>query len=112
MLAAVDLLANASAAAVAAGKPFAYRRRLAFAALAGEPWGYMGSKRLLWEAASGENSTEGLALERVSQVGPAGCCVRAAAWTAPGLRSAVNASWQRAMTHLAIHANTCQGMYR
>ncbi len=41
-----------------------------FAAFAGEPWGYMGSKRFLWELHSRENSTKPLTLEAIDQVGP------------------------------------------
>lgn len=46
-----------------------YSKRIVFMALAGEPWGYMGSRRLLWEAASGSNSTAGLNMSLVEQVG-------------------------------------------
>uniref|UniRef100_A0A383VJT7 Nicastrin n=1 Tax=Tetradesmus obliquus TaxID=3088 RepID=A0A383VJT7_TETOB len=45
-----------------------YSKRIVFMALAGEPWGYMGSRRLLWEAASGSNSTAGLNMSLVEQV--------------------------------------------
>ena len=61
MLAAAEIVGNSSLAA-------SFKRRIVFAALAGEPWGYMGSKRLLWELANRENSTEGLALEKFEQV--------------------------------------------
>jgi hypothetical protein len=60
MLAALAQLSAAPAAG--------YSKRLVFAALAGEPWGYMGSRRLLWEAASGSNATAGLDISRVQQV--------------------------------------------
>ena len=45
-----------------------YQRRLVVAAFAGEPWGYMGSKRFLWELHNGENSTRPLSLEAIDQV--------------------------------------------
>jgi nicastrin len=40
-----------------------------FAALAGEPWGYMGSKRLLWDMSRGRVFTAGLNLTDIDQVG-------------------------------------------
>ena len=43
LLAVADILANNSAAVAT------YSKRLVLTALLGEPWGYMGSKRLLWE---------------------------------------------------------------
>ena len=61
MLAAAEIIGNSTLAA-------SFQRRTVFAALAGEPWGYMGSKRLLWELANRENSTEGLALANIEQV--------------------------------------------
>ena len=61
MLAAAEVMGNSSLAAD-------FKRRIVFAAFAGEPWGYMGSKRLLWELAKRENSTEGLALANIEQV--------------------------------------------
>jgi len=46
-----------------------YTRQLVFTALAGEPWGYMGSKRLLWDLASGGTVyTSGLNLDDIDQV--------------------------------------------
>jgi hypothetical protein len=45
MLAAASILGNAGGAGAAPR----YAKRIAFAALAGEPWGYMGSKRMLFE---------------------------------------------------------------
>jgi hypothetical protein len=47
-----------------------YSKRIVFMALAGEPWGYMGSRRLLYEASSGSNNTAGLNMSLVEQVGP------------------------------------------
>jgi hypothetical protein len=63
MLAAAEILG-------AGGHAPQYRRRLVFCALAGEPWGFMGSKRMLWELAAGGNATAGLALPRIDQA----CC--------------------------------------
>ena len=62
MLAAAQLLGSAGGAA-------RYRRRLVFAALAGEPWGLMGSKRLLWELEAGNSSMAGLSLAPGSVAG-------------------------------------------
>ncbi|KAK9823947.1 hypothetical protein WJX72_006597 [[Myrmecia] bisecta] len=61
MLAAAEILGNSTAAA-------GYSRQLVFAAVNGEPWGYMGSKRFLWELSRGERSTAGLSLNRIEQV--------------------------------------------
>ena len=61
LLAAAEILGNSTLAP-------GYKRRLVFAAFAGEPWGYMGSKRFLWELHSRENSTHPLSLEAVDQV--------------------------------------------
>ena len=60
LLAAAEILGNSKLAP-------GYERRLVFAAFAGEPWGYMGSKRFLWELDNGENSTHPLSLEAVDQ---------------------------------------------
>ena len=68
MLAAAEILGNNTLNAQ-------YERRLVFAAFAGEPWGYMGSKRLLWELHTGEKSTKPLTLDAIDQVP---CCARAA----------------------------------
>lgn len=47
----------------------AYTRHVVFTALAGETWGYMGSKRMLWEmAGGGSNATAGLSLDAVETV--------------------------------------------
>lgn len=43
-------------------------RRVAFAALAGEPWGFMGSKQLLWQLHQGSDSLDGLQLSSIDQV--------------------------------------------
>lgn len=61
MLTAAEILANHS-------EPSAFKRRLVFMALAGEAWGNMGSKRLLWEMSQKENSTQGLQLSAIDQV--------------------------------------------
>lgn len=53
MLAAAELLGSSNATAAVAAAGLRYRRRLVFAALGGEPWGLMGSKRLLWELSVG-----------------------------------------------------------
>eukprot|EP00878_Enallax_costatus_P044427 GHUV01053036.1.p1 GENE.GHUV01053036.1~~GHUV01053036.1.p1 ORF type:complete len:110 (-),score=22.16 GHUV01053036.1:102-431(-) len=45
-----------------------YSRRVVFLALAGEPWGYMGSRRLLYEAYTGSNNTAGLDLSLIEKV--------------------------------------------
>ena len=60
MLAAAEALGNASAAGN-------YSRRLGFVALAGEPWGLMGSRRLLWQMHAGDPSVHGLRLDAVEQ---------------------------------------------
>jgi len=60
MLAAAEALGNASAAGN-------YTRRLAFAALAGEPWGLMGSRRLLYQMHAAAPAVRGLALDAVEQ---------------------------------------------
>ena len=62
MLAAAEILGNSTHSQ-------GYERRLVFAALAGEPWGYMGSKRFLWELHRGDNSTKPLSLLAIDQVG-------------------------------------------
>ncbi|CAL5224917.1 g7683 [Coccomyxa viridis] len=71
LLAAAEILGNSSMAA-------GYQRRLVFVAFAGEPWGYMGSKRFLWELHNGENSTRPLSLEAIEQVVELGQVGRAA----------------------------------
>lgn len=62
MLAAAELLGSAEASSAAGPYRERYRRRLVFAALGGEPWGLMGSKRLLWEGASRAPSVAGFDL--------------------------------------------------
>ena len=71
MLAAAEILGNSTLSAQ-------YGRRLVFAAFAGEPWGYMGSKRFLWELHTGENSTRPLTLAAIDQVPSCSreaCCI-------------------------------------
>lgn len=63
MLAAADELGKAQCR-----QAKSYRRRIVFLALAGEPWDYMGSRRLLWEMQQGSNATAGLDLDLIDQV--------------------------------------------
>jgi nicastrin len=46
-----------------------YSRRLVFLALVGEPWDYMGSRRLLWEIKNGSVTVAGLDPAKIDQVG-------------------------------------------
>lgn len=53
-----------------------YSRRLVFLALVGEPWDYMGSRRLLWEIKNGSVTVAGLDPAKIDQVGGGWClCV-------------------------------------
>lgn len=61
-------LLGAMHALTAAGASSTYNKRVVFLALAGEPWGYMGSRRFLYEAATGSNATAGLDLHLVEKV--------------------------------------------
>jgi len=77
MLAAMSILSNASAAAAnaAPARDYYAARQIVFVALAGEPWGYMGSRAFLWELERGGATVQGLDLALVDQVciqGP--CC--------------------------------------
>ncbi len=63
MLGVAEVLGNSSA-------PGAFQRRIVFAALAGEPWGYMGSKRLLWAMNQSQASVAGIPLHLIDQVQP------------------------------------------
>lgn len=71
MLAAAEALGSSNATAALAAAGARYQRRLVFAALAGEPWGMMGSKRLLWElsTAASNSSLAGLGLTNGSLAG-------------------------------------------
>lgn len=71
MLAAAEVLGSSNATAALAAAGARYQRRLVFAALAGEPWGMMGSKRLLWElsTAASNSSLAGLGLTNGSLAG-------------------------------------------
>lgn len=62
MLAAAEVLGSPNATAALAAAGARYRRRLVFAALGGEPWALMGSKRLLWELSGGGGGGNGTAL--------------------------------------------------
>ncbi|KAF6250532.1 Nicastrin-domain-containing protein [Scenedesmus sp. NREL 46B-D3] len=69
MLAALQALHRSATSSSGGSAGFSgYSKRLVFMALAGEPWGYMGSRRLLFEAATGSNSTAGLNMSLVEQV--------------------------------------------
>lgn len=63
LLAVADVLGNNTAAVAT------YSKRLVLTALMGEPWGFMGSKRLLWEMYSQAATTTGLDVENLQQVG-------------------------------------------
>jgi len=64
-------LLGAMHALKAAGASSTYTKRVVFLAVAGEPWGYMGSRRFLYEAATGSNATAGLDLPLIEKV----CCL-------------------------------------
>ena len=68
LLAVADILGNNTAAVAK------YSKRLVLAALTGEAWGYMGSKRLLWELHNNSDSTKGLSLDMIQQVAPCQAC--------------------------------------
>ena len=76
MLVAARMLGNASAAAGSPAAAGAYQKRLMFACMAGEPWGLMGTRRLLLEADQGSEAMQGLQLGQVEQVWA--CSVHAA----------------------------------
>eukprot|EP00879_Flechtneria_rotunda_P021871 GHRR01023066.1.p1 GENE.GHRR01023066.1~~GHRR01023066.1.p1 ORF type:complete len:604 (+),score=189.04 GHRR01023066.1:381-2192(+) len=61
LLAALNILQGTNAAA-------SYTKRVVFLALAGETWDYMGSRRLLYEASLGSNSTAGVDMSLIEQV--------------------------------------------
>jgi len=62
LLAVADILGNNTAAMAT------YSKRLVLTALMGEPWGFMGSKRLLWEMYNKADTTTGLTLDIIEQV--------------------------------------------
>jgi hypothetical protein len=66
--------------AVPAAASSSYSKRLVFLALAGEPWAYMGSRRLLYEAATGSNATAGLDPSLIEQVRVTGCVQPLGLW--------------------------------
>lgn len=70
MLAAIDILRQTNAS-------LTYTRRLAFLAMAGEPWDYMGSRRLLFDMYQNSTSTAGLNLALIDQVIEVGSIGRA-----------------------------------
>lgn len=63
MLTAAQILGNATR-----DRSRDFTHRIVFAALAGEPWGLMGSRKLLTELQGGSNSTKGLEFRRIQQV--------------------------------------------
>ena len=68
MLTAASMLGNASSSAASQAAATQYQKRIVFAAVAGEPWGLQGTRRLLLDMAQGSNGTQGLMLELVQQV--------------------------------------------
>ena len=60
-------LLSAASALGATGASASYSRQVVFLALAGEPWGYMGSRAFLWELERGGVTVEGLDLGLVDQ---------------------------------------------
>ena len=68
LLAVADILGNNTAAVAT------YSKRLVLTALMGEPWGFMGSKRLLWEMYNDVDTTTGLNLDLIEQVWPTASC--------------------------------------
>ena len=61
LLTVADILGNNTAAMAT------YSKRLVLTALMGEPWGYMGSKRLLWEMYTRADTTTGLDVDNIQQ---------------------------------------------
>lgn len=45
-----------------------YRRRIVFAAMMGEPWGLMGSRRMLWEMYNGSTAVAGLSIDAIEGI--------------------------------------------
>lgn len=118
MLAAAQLLGSANASAALAGAGGRYRRRLVFAAMAGEPWGLMGSKRLLWELASGPSNSSLAAfavagngsVAGVSAHGASGAPSRASARCGGGsclLQRMSRGQPQRRIRLLPLHPRRC-----
>ena len=68
LLAVADILGNNTAAVAT------YSKRLVLTAFVGEPWGFMGSKRLLWEMYNEADTTDGLNLDVIEQVWPTASC--------------------------------------
>ena len=61
LLAVADILGNNTAAVAT------YNKRLVLTALMGEPWGFMGSKRLLWEMYNQADTMTGVDLDHIEQ---------------------------------------------
>ncbi len=68
LLAVADILGNNTAAMAT------YSKRLVLTALMGEPWGFMGSKRLLWEMHNDADTTTGVNLDIIEQVWSTASC--------------------------------------
>ena len=68
LLTAAQMLGNASLSTAPQAAAGQYQKRVVFAALAGEPWGLQGTRRLLLDMGQGSNGTHGLLLELVQQV--------------------------------------------
>lgn len=64
------------------------RRRVVFAAVMGEPWGNMGSRRLLWESSIGSPSLLGLNISSAEALIEVGQVGRALQWNVGGDASA------------------------
>ncbi len=62
LLAVADILGNNTGAVAT------YSKTLVLTALMGEPWGFMGSKRFLWEMYSKADTATGLDLANIQQV--------------------------------------------
>lgn len=92
MLAAASLLGGAGAGA-------GYTRQIVFLALAGEPWGYMGSRALLWELQRRGASVAGLDFGMVDQVrsgarsGTRSGAIRSAIWRYCGSQCRLRPGW-------------------
>ena len=87
LMAVADILGNNTAAVAS------YSKRLVLTALMGEPWGYMGSKRLLWEMYNRADTTTGLDVENVQQASLSRLCsVKTSSIRAPECQPSRDAS--------------------